>query len=214
MRYEKAQTALRIALDMQGSALGLSLDDIRHNYSDRPLSRRTAERLRDAVERLFPHLEVANPGETPKRWRLPGGALNGIVGVTADELADLATAASILRRDNMHAQAENVERTIAKMRALLKQPVKARIEPDLEALTEAEGLAMRPGPKPKIDAAILGLLREAIIARRKARLYYTYRGSGKRGYQTVQPYGFLYGQRHYLVAWSEVDRARDFRNFA
>ena len=30
----------------------------------------------------------------------------------------------------------------------------------------------------------------------------------------VQPYGFLYGTRHYLVAWSEVDRARDFRKFA
>ena len=29
----------------------------------------------------------------------------------------------------------------------------------------------------------------------------------------MQPYGFLYGTRHYLVAWSEVDRAKDFRKF-
>jgi predicted DNA-binding transcriptional regulator YafY len=28
----------------------------------------------------------------------------------------------------------------------------------------------------------------------------------------VRPYGFLYGSRHYLVAWS--NRAKDFRNFA
>src|SRR5829696_2371560 len=72
MRYEKAETVLRVALDMQASALGLSLEEIQRNYSDKPLSRRTAERLRDAIERLFPQIEQANPGEVPKRCRLPG----------------------------------------------------------------------------------------------------------------------------------------------
>jgi predicted DNA-binding transcriptional regulator YafY len=49
------------------------------------------------------------------------------------------------------------------------------------------------------------VLREAIITRRNVRLHYVYRGSGKRGYQVVHPYGFLYGNRHYLVAWSEIN---------
>jgi hypothetical protein len=71
MRYEKAEIVHRIALDMQGTAEGLALEDIRTRYSDKPLSRRTAERLRDTVERLFP-IEHANPGEVPKRWRLRG----------------------------------------------------------------------------------------------------------------------------------------------
>lgn len=84
---------------MQGSALGLSIEDIQRNYSDDPLGRRTAERLRDAIERLFPQIEQANPGEVPKRWRLPGGTINGLATVTADELADLATAVSLLRRE-------------------------------------------------------------------------------------------------------------------
>ena len=214
MRYEKSETVLRIALDMQGSALGLSLEDIQRRYSDKALSRRTAERLRDAVERLFPQIERANSGELPKRWRLPGGAVGGLAFVTADELADLTTAISVLRRENMRGQVRSMERLQSKIQALLKQPAKARIEPDLEALTEAEGLAMRPGPRPAINLSILSQLREAIITRRKVRVFYTYRGSRKRGYQIVQPYGFLYGTRHYLVAWSEVDRARDFRKFA
>ena len=214
MRYEKAETVLRVALDMQASALGLSLEELQRNYSDKPLSRRTAERLRDAVERLFPQIEQANPGEVPKRWRLPGGTVNGLASVTAAELADLGTAISLLRRENMDVQAENAERGVAKMRALVKRPVMNRIEPDLEALTEAEGLAMRPGPRPKIDVEIVSTLREAIITRRKVRLHYVYRGSGKRGYQIVHPYGFLYGNRHYLVAWSESEEARDFRSFA
>ena len=114
----------------------------------------------------------------------------------------------------MDVQAENAERGVAKMRALVKRPVMNRIEPDLEALTEAEGLAMRPGPRPKINSEIVSALREAIITRRKVRLHYLYRGSGKRGYQVVHPYGFLYGNRHYLVGWSESEEARDFRNFA
>jgi predicted DNA-binding transcriptional regulator YafY len=214
MRYEKAETVLRVALDMQGSALGLSLEDIQRNYSDTPLSRRTAERLRDAIERLFPQIEQANPGEVPKRWRLPGGTVNGFATVTAGELADMGTAISLLRRDNLDAQAESAERGLAKLRALLKRPVMNRIEPDLEALTEAEGLAMRPGPRPKINPDVIAALREAVITRHKVRLHYVYRGSGKRGYQVVHPYGFLYGNRHYLVAWSESDAARDFRSFA
>jgi predicted DNA-binding transcriptional regulator YafY len=214
MRYEKAETILRIALDMQGSVLGLSLDDIQRNYADEPLSRRTAERLRDAAERLFPQIEQANPGEVPKRWRLPGGTVNGLASVTASELADLGTAITLLRRDNMHAQAESAERGIAKLRALVKRAAMNRIEPDLEALTESEGLAMRPGPRPKINPEIVAALRQAIITRRKVKLHYRYRSSGKRGYQALHPYGFLYGNRHYLVAWSESEKARDFRNFA
>jgi predicted DNA-binding transcriptional regulator YafY len=214
MRYEKAETVLRVALDMQGSAYGLTLQDLRNNYSDRPISRRTAERLRDAVERLFPQVELANPGELPKRWRIPASTANGLTDLTAEEVADLMTAVSLLRRENMHAQAKSLERVLAKLRALMKRQAAAKLEPDLEALTEAEGLGMRPGPKPKINQEILQTLREAIITRTKVRLHYLYRGSGKRGYQTVHPYGFLYGKRHYLVAWSELDQAKDFRNFA
>lgn len=211
MRYENAETVLRIALDMQGSACGLTIEDMQRNYA---VSRRTAERLRDAVERLFPQMELANPGEVPKRWRIAGGAANGFASITAEEIADLTTAASLLRRENMHAQAKNAEIVLAKLRALLTRQTARKIEPDLEALTEAEGLAMRPGPRPRINREILGLLREAIITRRKVRLHYLYRGSRKRGYQTVHPYGFLYGNRHYLVAWSELARAKDFRSFA
>lgn len=213
MRYEKAEVIHRIALDMHGSAEGLGLEDIRTRYSDKPLSRRTAERLRDTVERLFP-IEHANPGELPKRWRLRGVNAVGLLGVTADELANLATAAAVLRRDNMLLQANSVEKTVAKLRATLKETAAARLEPDLEALTEAEGLGMRPGPRPKLDVRTISALRHAILANRKVRLHHRYRATGKQGFETVHPYGFLYGNRHYLVAWSENQHAREFRNFA
>jgi predicted DNA-binding transcriptional regulator YafY len=214
VRYEKADTILRIALDMQGTAEGLSLEDIQRSYSDEPLSRRTAERLRDAIERVFPQMQQANPGELPKRWRLPTGTVSGFAAVSAQEFADLAAGVSLLRRENMLVQAENAARAVSKLRALMKPDALTRVAPDLEALTEAEGIAMRPGPRPRIDPDIVAALRHAILASQKVKLHYKYRGSGKTGYDTVRPYGFMYGNRHYLVAWSENERARDFRNFA
>jgi len=217
MRYEKAEALVRLALDLQGSLAGLSLDDIRERCApapQTPLSRRTAERLRDAIERLFPQLEQANPGELPKRWRLPGATANGLAAVDAEELAALATAASVLRRENLSDQAERVDSAAAKLRAGLKRQTIARIEPDLEPLLAADGMVCRPGPKPRIAGEIVAALRRAIIGQNKVTLHYRYRGSGKRGYDRVHPYGFLYGNRHYLVAWSENTRARDFRSFA
>src|ERR1019366_1189493 len=155
-----------------------------------------------------------HPGQFPKPWPPAGGTPAALSPVTADELADLATAVSLLRRENMHTQADGTERAISKLRAQLKRPAITRIEPDLEALTEAEGLAMKPGPRPKIDLEIVAALRQAILSSKKVRLHYLYRGSGKRGFGTVHPYGFLYGMRHYLIAWSESSQERDFRLFA
>ena len=46
-------------------------------------------------------MELASPGELPKRWRIPAGTVNGIASVRAEEVADLTTAASLLRRENL-----------------------------------------------------------------------------------------------------------------
>ena len=217
MRYEKAEVLVRLALDLQGSLGGLSLDEIRERCAPdpaMPLSRRTAERLRDAIERLFPQLEQTNPGEFPKRWRLPSATANSLTEVDADELAALATAAAVLRRENLADQAAKVDSAATKLRATLKRQTIARIEPDLEPLLAADGLVCRPGPKPRIDTRMIAALRRAIIGQNIVLLHYRYRGSGRRGYDSVHPYGFLYGNRHYLVAWSENERTRNFRSFA
>jgi predicted DNA-binding transcriptional regulator YafY len=137
-----------------------------------------------------------------------------LVAVDADELAALANAASLLRRENLEYQAARLDELATKLRALLARAASRRIEPDLEALTEAEGLAMRPGPRPRLHAKVVGDLRHAIKASVKVRLHYRSRGTGKLSRQLVAPYGFLYGSRHYLVAYSLNRAVRDYRNFA
>ena len=71
MRYEKSENLLKLALEMQGSRIGLTIADIQEKFA---VARRTAERMRGALENLFPdHIEQANPGEVPKRWRIHSG---------------------------------------------------------------------------------------------------------------------------------------------
>ncbi len=211
MRYEKLEVLLRVALDMRGTAEGLSLEDIQRTYD---VSRRTAERMRDAIERVFPQMEQANPGEVPKRWRIPSGAISNIVGFGADELAALNTARAIAERDNLADLSRHLDSIAAKLKTLIPSKAANRIGPDLEALTEAEGIALRPGPRQTLHPDVLAGLREAVIACRRVRLHYRARGTGRLSRQLVCPYGFLYGNRHYLVAYSLSDRARDYRLFS
>lgn len=211
MRYEKLETLLRVALDMRGTAEGLSLEDMQTAYG---VSRRTAERMRDAIERVFPQLEQANPGDVPKRWRIRTDVLGNLVAFSAEEMAALATASGLARRENLADAADRLDTLSAKLKSLMHPRAALRIGPDLEVLTEAEGIALRPGPRLAIAAELLAELRHAVIGCRKVRLHYRSRGTGLLSRQLVCPYGFLYGNRHYLVAYSLSDRARDYRLFA
>ena len=211
MRYEKADNLLILALEMQAARSGWSLQDIQERFG---VGRRTAMRMRDAIMRIFPQAdEVIVDGRT-KRWRIPAGTLNKLVDFSADELADLETAVRILQRDNMEDQARSLENLLAKLKAGMKPEVSRRVEPDLEALLEAEKLAMRAGPRPKNRTFVLEELRDAIKGCRVVTIKYRTRWSGKVGQRRVHPYGFLYGHRHYLVAYNLRRGEEGFRMFS
>lgn len=211
MRYEKLEALLRVALDMRGRAEGISLEEIQQSYR---VSRRTAERMRDATERVFPQMEQANPGEVPKRWRIRSGPIVNLAGISAEELSALTTAALLAKRDNAPDLSARLETLSAKLKFLIRPEAARRIGPDLEALTEAEGIALRPGPRLAIPNHLLEELRHAILACRKVRIHYRARGTGKLSRQLVCPYGFLYGNRHYLVAYSLGRGTSDYRLFS
>lgn len=211
LRYEKLEILLHVALAMRGSAEGISLDDIQRDYK---VSRRTAERMRDAIERVFPQLEQANPGELPKRWRIRAGATSNLIGFAAEELSALNSGIALMRRDNLAEPLARLEVLAAKLKALIHPDVARRIGPDLEVLAEAEGVALRAGPRQAIAPEIIIELRHAILACRKVRLHYRSRSTGALSRTLVCPYGFLYDNRHYLVADSLNPQARGFRLFA
>lgn len=211
MRYEKADNLLQLALELQAARGGLSLAEIEEKFK---VGRRTAMRMRDAVLRNFPQTEEVETGDRSKRWRIPTGTLDRLVAFTAEELAALESAARLLERDNRGDEAAELATLGAKLRALLKPDMARKVEPDLEALLEAEGLAMRPGPRPRIDLSVVEELRRAIKACVKVKLQYHNRRTKQVKERLVHPYGFLHGHRNYLVAFHENPKANNVVLFA
>ena len=143
---------------------------------------------------------------------MPAGKL-ALLSPTAEELAHLHAAAALMRRENREGAAQALESIDDKLRAAIGARAMRRVEPDLEALTEAEGLATRPGPRLKIDGEMLAALRAAILKCRKIRIRYRGRASGAVSWYKICPYGFLYGNRPYLVAFSLNARVLDYRTY-
>ena len=57
MRYERLKDIVKLAIRMQGLRGGVTLDEIQTEFA---VGRRTAERMRDAVEWAFGPLEIAD----------------------------------------------------------------------------------------------------------------------------------------------------------
>lgn len=196
MRYEPVMKIIRLAIRLQGSLGGLTLDNIQEEFE---VSRRTAERMRDAVEQTFGVLEVVPRDGNKRNWRLRSDALRRLVAISADELAELAGAADALERAGLDDRAETMREIACKLRAAMQQHTLDKIEADVEALVLAEGLAMRPGPRPRLDPGLLSLLREAVVTGRMVEFHYIAQSTGRQSRQRVQPYGLLHGNRAFLV---------------
>ena len=67
----------------------------------------------------------------------------------------------------------------------------------------AEGLAMRPGPRPRLDDGLLALLRDAIKSGRVVAFDYRAEVTGQVNRRHVQPYGIIRGNRASLVGHTE-----------
>ena len=200
MRYDRVADIVRLAIRLQGTWSGLTLADMQREFE---VSRRTAERLRDAVVEVFGPLEAVESEDTRRHWRLRAPVLRSLVSLSAEELAELGAAAAALQRTGLEERALMLHRLADKLRALLETDARSRIEPDLQALTEAEALAMRPGPRPRLDEGVLALLRHAVSACRVVTFDYPARRTGGRNTRRrVEPYGLLYGNRAFLVGRS------------
>ena len=198
MAYEKTYDLLDLAIWMQSTREGVSLGEIAERFH---VSRRTAERMRDMIMRRFPQTEEVICENNIKRWYIPQGTLKDFIQFSAEELSVLETAASLLKDKQLQDKKDIFQNIINKIKANIKSDVFRKIEPDAEALLEAEGFICRPGPKLIIDNQIIAAIRQAILECHQIKITYFNKMSGKTSTNTLDPYGFLYGERnHYLVA--------------
>jgi predicted DNA-binding transcriptional regulator YafY len=194
MRHEKAGALLGLARRLAASAEGLTLDEMAKACE---VGRRTAERMRDALMGLFPQMEEVADG-VAKRWRIPAGLDGFFNAPTAEELAELAKAAAGLRAAGAQSRARGLEGLQHKIEGAVRRATLARIAPDVEALAQAEMIAVAPGPRPFEDPAMIAQLREAILAQKAVRFRYL-GGRTPRAARTVTPYGMIFGRANYLV---------------
>ena len=196
--YEKMYDLFDLALWMQETSEGLSLEDIEQKYN---VSRRTAERMRNALMTYFPQMEEVATGERTKRWRITQRSLNSFISFSAEELAVFKTAIDKLKQSNMKEKADTLAHIELKLRNLLKPEQKNKIEVDADELMKSEGLVLFPGPRIELNKEILNTLRQAILSCHHIKMNYPAVNTGNIHTYKLIPYGFLYGQRnHYLVA--------------
>ncbi len=207
MRHEKAGGLLDLARTLAASAEGLTLEEMAAEVG---VGRRTVERMRDALWTLFPQMEeIADPPS--KRFRIPHGLDGLFQSPTAEELVELSKAADQLLASGAPARARALRTLEKKIRSAMRAGALRRLGPDVEALARAETIAVQAGPRPAEDPAIIGAIRQAVMALRAIR--FRYRGGSRQGEaRDVAPYGIMFGRANYLVgAELGSDEPRNYR---
>jgi predicted DNA-binding transcriptional regulator YafY len=197
MRYAPAENLLRLARHLAATRTGLTLDEMAGELT---VGRRTAERMRDTLAAMFPQMECRDDDERVRRWLLPASALVGIVEVRAEAVAAIETSA---RECEMRGEADRaalLREASTILRVVMRPDALRRAEPDIAALMEAEGIAMRPGPRPTLAVGVLPTLRRAILGMQLVVARYSGPDAAEPATRILCPYGILYGGRGWLVA--------------
>lgn len=195
MRHEKGARLLELARMLAASAEGMSLDEIGQRMG---VARRTAERMRDAVRDVFPAMEEVEEGIS-KRFRIPSGLDGLFQAPTAEELAALSASAELMDRQGAGARAAALRSLERKVLSAMRASARRRLAPDLEALLQAETIAVNAGPRPFEDEVVLAAVREGLKSLSTIRFRYE-GGSTPGRTREVVPYGILFGRSNYLVA--------------
>ena len=180
---------------LAATAEGLTLDEMADRMG---VGRRTAERMRDAVRDIFPQLEEVD--EPPiRRFRIPAGLDGLFQAPTAEELAALSASADLLDRQGAASRAAALRTLEHKVLSATRAAARRRLAPDLEALLQAETIAVQAGPRPFEDEDVLSAIREALKS--LSTLRFRYEGGSTPGrLREVTPFGILFGRSNYLVA--------------
>ncbi|WP_397419172.1 helix-turn-helix transcriptional regulator [Phenylobacterium sp.] len=200
MRQEKSARLLEMARMMAGSAEGLTLDEMAERLG---VGRRTTERMRDAVGMLFPEMEALDDPPM-RRFRIPAGLDGLFQAPTAEEMTALAGSAELAERQGAGSRAQALRALERKIMSATRASARRRLAPDLEALLQAETIAVQAGPRPFEDDRVLAAVRAALKA--VSTIRFRYEGGSTPGrVREVTPLGILFGRSNYLVAIETED---------
>jgi predicted DNA-binding transcriptional regulator YafY len=210
MAFSKATDLLKLASIAASRHQGISLSEIEEEFG---CTRRTAQRMTEAFEIVFPDVETITDVERRKYWRLRDQRLSRLLRVTPNELSALKIAETAANRDHDTETSTQLATLHDKILALLPRGDVVRVEADEEALLEAHGFAARPGPKAVTKEGIHSPIVEALTGPFLLSITYQNRTNPSGAIRAVAPYGVLYGPRRYLVAKNADDLDGPMRHF-
>ena len=165
----------------------LTLTDIQNELN---VSRRTAERLRDAILCIFTQIDEIETDDREKHWGFTSGYLNEFITFAPDEIATLESIKETLKYKD---KKQTIETIITKLKAISRKNI-TNVEDAIEMILKTEGVAVSQKPNYKVDLKTLETIRTAIKENRKIKVLY--RDKNK----TLAPYGIIYGSNMHLIA--------------
>ncbi|MGL4562456.1 MAG: helix-turn-helix transcriptional regulator [Brevinema sp.] len=202
LRYSRLGDIIHIIFLMWARRSGVTLEEIGKELN---ATRRTAERVRDAILRNFPQIGELPSPDKHKRFGFlyynQRMLINGLVGFRDEELIELEKMKKQAERDIDKDRIVIIKGLINKIMVLKQdlQENKNVEDENFRILMESEGYAISQFSKQIINLAILFHIREAIKTNSRLIFDYTKRW-GEFSRRDLEPYGILYNHKNYLVA--------------
>ena len=190
LRYSRVSDILELLVIMQSKVLGVTLTEIADRFH---VSRRTAERLRDAITNILPQIDEIGTVGKEKHWGFTSGYMNEIISFSPDEIAILESIKDCL---NVEFKKKTLDSVITKLKALSRKQI-TRVDDAIELIMKSEGVAVTQKPSYKIDIQLIDTVRQAI--KQNKVICAKYLGNDK----ILAPYGIIYGSNIYLIGVEE-----------
>ncbi|MCC5975347.1 MAG: WYL domain-containing protein [Rubellimicrobium sp.] len=198
MSFQKAADLLRLAELATARYDGVSLSDIEESFA---VDRRTAQRMTNALEQIFPNCTTRIHDDRRKFWKLRADDARLMLaqGIRDSELAALELAIRRTDRDGLVTEARALSGLRDRLLAAMPGPHARRAEADAEAVLEAHGFASRPGPQVRVASGLMGAIGAALKGPHVLTVVYA-GGREPERERRLEPHGLLLGTRRYLVA--------------
>ena len=192
MAYAKLRDMLGLALELQASSLGLTIEQIMERTGR---SRKTVERMLLGLSDIGLEAEpsrLESDHHLTKRWRLRADMPAALLSLQPQERGALERHLQTLSEG---AAARALAKLLGNQKTLSNH-----LAIDQEELINRTAHIGRTGPRTQADEAQMAIFERAIQGFEKLDVRYRAQGRPRASWRTVDPLGLLFGRFGYLVA--------------
>ncbi len=185
-RYSRLSDFLQLIMLMQSKINGITIKDIQEEFN---ISRRTAERMKDCLISILPHVQEIESHDKVKRWGFTNFSFKDIIFFSENDIKILENLSKKVDKNNI----KSFKNIINKIN-ILNSTQNYSLKNEIEFLFLSENIGIRENSKYKIDINIFSVIREGIKKGLKISLNYEDKP------KLLEPLGIIFGEKIKLVA--------------